>query len=71
MKNMCDFSLPPPSSRFLDVTQCKLVVSYRRFGNTNRSLLQASSISRRLLDPWRWIGWFSRNVGNELPMYTA
>jgi len=28
MKNMRDFSLLPPSSRFLDITQCRLVVSY-------------------------------------------
>jgi len=68
MENMRDFSLPPPSPRFLDVTQCRLVVSYRRFGTTNRSLLQASSISRIMLDPWIWTGRFSRKIGDELPL---
>jgi len=68
---MRDFSLPQPSSRFSDVKQCMLVVSYRRFGTTHRSLLQTSNISRRMLDLWRWNGRFSRNVGNELRMYTA
>jgi hypothetical protein len=38
---------------FWNVTQCRLVFSYWRFGATFQSLLQVSG-SPRLLDPWRW-----------------
>ena len=54
-----------------DITQCVVVVSYRRFGTTYRSHLQGAgiwiltledgndslSLNVEILDPWRWDRW--------------
>jgi len=51
------------SSLFWDVTQCRLVVGYRRFGTTYWSHLQVSmNPKRRSLDPSGWDTYLSRNV---------
>jgi len=42
------------ASLFWDVTQRRLVITYRRFGTTYKSCLQRSITQRRQLDPWRW-----------------
>jgi len=48
-----------------DFTQCRLAVSYRRFGTTYRSNLQGSSI----LTLENGTDKLSRNVGEKLPFY--
>jgi len=57
------------SSLFWDVTQCRLLISYRRFGTTNRSNFQAPSNPRKnsFLKAWPLkMGQtgLSRNAGN-------
>ena len=42
-----NYYIPRPSLLF-DVTQCRLVVTYRRFGSTYRSHLQASTLNLKM-----------------------
>jgi hypothetical protein len=63
-----DFSLPTRYKSDLrsygDFTQCRSVVSYRRFGTKNRSILQGSS-SWHCLSDEDGIDTFSCNAGNK------
>jgi hypothetical protein len=61
------FDCDMKSALFWDITQRKVVISYRRFGTTYR--FPSKSVIRRTLKigPDR----FSRNFGKKLPINTA
>ena len=61
------------SALFWDITQRRLVILYRRFGTTYRSVPSSSikkSKKKGLLHPWTW-DTLSRNVGKGLPLHAA
>jgi len=53
---------------FLVITQRAIVISYRRFETSYRSLFQRSRIW--ILEPWV-SHWFSWNFGNRSPFLAA
>ena len=59
------------SSLFSDVTQARLVISYRRFGTTHRSHLQVSSIPPASPLKTGWIGCAERSVTTDLRYLTS
>jgi len=54
------------SALFCDITQCIVVISYRRLGTTDRSLVQGSRSI--FLTPEDGTGKFYPDVGKELPL---
>jgi len=55
---------------FWDITQCRLVVYYLRFGKTYRSHLQGTS-SKDFMTHEEGIDSLYRNVGNKLSLRAA
>jgi len=55
---------------FWDLTQCRLVVYYLRFGTTYHSHLQGTR-NKDFTTLEKGIERLSRNVGNKLPLYAA
>jgi hypothetical protein len=56
------------SALFLDITQRRVVISYRRCGTTYRPHLQGLRNPRKELTLEDWKDRLSRNVGKELPL---